>query len=375
MYIIHMNNNNKGKNMTNLKKLGLSALAGSLVAVSAQAGEMAVTGSANVTIVHGETYNSNKSIGSDKDVSFTGTGELDNGYTFKVSTTLTDAYDVSSSFTSLTLGSLGTFSTGAGYGAAGGKYDEEVPQAYEQTSDAQANSANAIGDQMDSGGLLYTSPALDIGGVSLTIDAEWSPQATDSSNADGGMATYSETFRTGYGLGATASYEGLTVGAYGTERENVTGQAATAEDLVRDGFEGAWCAKYSFGPVSIGYSETYLDNGTDTGGETAAEAATVAKVVRTADGIFTSESMSVAYNVNENLSLSYTTTDDTYDAQANVAGADGVADATQSTDALQIAYSMGAMSVKAYKMETKNPGYDTDADKLSVTEIALGLAF
>jgi len=49
-----MNNNNKGKNMTNLKKLGLSALAGSLVAVSAQAGEIAVTGSANVTYVTGE---------------------------------------------------------------------------------------------------------------------------------------------------------------------------------------------------------------------------------------------------------------------------------------------------------------------------------
>ena len=358
--------------MTNLKKLGLSALAGSLVAVSAQAGEMAVTGSANVTIVHGETANSNKSIGSDKDVSFTGTGELDNGYTFTVSTTLTDAYDVSSSFTSLTMGSLGTFSTGAGYGAAGGKYDEEVPQAYEQTSDAQGNSANAIGDQMDSGGLLYTSPALDLGGVSLTIDAEWSPQATDSSNADGAQATYSETFRTGYGLGATASYEGLTVGAYGTERENVTAIVAGV-DKVRDGFEGSWYAKYSFGPVSIGYSETYLDNGTDTGGETAAEAADVAKVVRTADGIFSSESMSVAYNVNENLSLSFTTTDDTYDAQDNAATA--VADVSQSTDAIQIAYSMGAMSVKAYKMETKNPGYDNDAAKLSVTEIALGLAF
>jgi outer membrane protein OmpU len=85
--------------------------------------------------------------------------------------------------------------------------------------------------------------------------------------------------------------------------------------------------------------------------------------------------MSIAYNVNENLSLSFTTTDDTYDAQANIAGGDGVADVTASTDALQIAYSMGAMSVKAYQMETKNPGYDNTADKMSVTEIALGLAF
>ena len=78
--------------MTNLKKLGLSALAGSLVAVSAQAGEIAVTGSANVTYVTGEKVNGGKTIGTDRDVAFTGTGELDNGWTFTVSTLLTDAY-------------------------------------------------------------------------------------------------------------------------------------------------------------------------------------------------------------------------------------------------------------------------------------------
>ena len=57
------------------------------------------------------------------------------------------------------------------------------------------------------------------------------------SNADGAHATYSETFRTGYGLGATASYEGLTVGAYGTERENVH-QIMLELMHIRDGFEG-----------------------------------------------------------------------------------------------------------------------------------------
>ena len=66
--------------MTNLKKLGLSALAGSLVAVSAQAGEIAVTGSANVTYVTGEKVNGGKTIGTDRDVAFTGTGEMDNGW-------------------------------------------------------------------------------------------------------------------------------------------------------------------------------------------------------------------------------------------------------------------------------------------------------
>jgi outer membrane protein OmpU len=231
-----MNNNNKGKNMTNLKKLGLSALAGSLVAVSAQAGEIAVTGSANVTLTHGETVHSNRSIGTDKDVAFTGTGELDNGYSFTVSTLLKDDYTVSSSYTSLTMGSLGTLKTGFNHGGAGGKFDEEVPQAYEQSSDALGNSADSVGNQMDSGAIQYTSPAIEVAGLSLTIDAEYSPQATDSNNADGGQAAYSETFGSGYGLGATASFEGLTIGAYGTERDNITPNHASV-DAQSDGFE------------------------------------------------------------------------------------------------------------------------------------------
>ena len=367
-----MNINNKGENMTNLKKLGLSALAGSLVAMSAQAGEMAVTGSANVVYKTGNagTGNDNKSIGSDKDVAFTGTGELDNGWTFTVSTLLTDAYTVSSSYTSLTMGSLGTISTGTDTGGVSYKYDEEVPQAYEQTSDAQQNSANLIGNQMDSGSLVYNSPSFDIAGASISLDGEYSFNASDSGATDGGQSTYSESFRKGYGLGTTIKYADLTLGVYGSERENVTPSVAGA-DAVRDAFEGVWYAKYSFGPVSVGYSESYLDSGV-TG---AAEAITAAKVARTAAGIFSSESMSVAFNVNENLSLSYTSTEDTYDAQANVAGADGLADVTQDSTAIQIAYSMGAMSVKAYQMETKNPGYSSTARTENVTEIALGLAF
>ena len=45
------------------------------------------------------------------------------------------------------------------------------------------------------------------------------------------------------------------------------------------------------------------------------------------------------------------------------------------TESLQVAYSMGSMSVKAYSTETSNPNYDTDAPKQNVNEIALGLAF
>ena len=360
-------NKRKGVNMNNLKKLGLSALAGSLVAVSAHAGEISVTGSANVTYKT-KAGTTGKGIGTDKDVAFTGSGELDNGWTFTVSTLLTDAYSVSSSYTSITMGSMGTVSFGVDTGGAAYKYDEEVPQAYEQTSDAFQNSANIVSNQMDSNMIVYNSPSLDLGGASISLDLEYSPMAADAGANDGGTPTYSATYGQGMGAGVTIKYDALTLGAYGSEIENNTPVAA-GQDAVRDMFDGVWYAKYSMGPVSIGYSESYLDQGT-TG---SAEAITTAKAVRTAGGFFESESMSIAFNVNDNLSISYTETEDTYDAQDNAATA--IADVTMTTDAIQVAYSMGAMSIKAYNMDTKNNGYDSDVGDTSSTEIALGLSF
>jgi len=349
--------------------LGLSALAGSLVAVSAQAGEISVTGSANVTLKNGAGNTMGKSIGTDKDVSFTGSGELDNGWTFTVSTLLDDSYAVSSSYTSLTMGSMGTVSFGTDTGGASYKYDEEIPQAYEQTSDAQQNSANKVGDQIDSNMIVYNAPALEFAGATVNIDLEYSPNADGNGANDGGNAVNDETYGSGVGAGVTVSYDALTVGAYGAEIENNT-PGASARDASRDVFDGVWYAKYSFGPVSIGYSESYLDQGL-AGAHTAA---TVAKTVRVATGIFESESMSIAFNVNDDLSISYTEMEDTYDAQ-DKATSSATADVTMETEALQVAYSMGAMSIKAYNMETTNPGYDSDASKRSISEIALGLSF
>ena len=367
-------NKNKGETMNNLKKLGLSALAGSLVAVSAQAGEMAVTGSANVTYKTGNDNTggnlSSKSIGTDKDVAFTGSGELDNGWTFSVSTLLTDAFGVSSSMTSITMGSLGTIAAGADFGSAHYKYDEEVPQAYEQTSDGQQNSANIVGNMMDNNNIVYYSPSFDLGsGVTASFDAGYSWQATDAVVNDGGTAAYDAEKGSAMELGVTVKYDALQIGVYGAERENTIPDGSTAGDTESDAFEGVWYAKYSFGPVSVGYSQSYLDSGV----QGVSTAANVTKAVRTAVGVFESETMGIAFNVNDDLSISWTETEDTYDAQSDQTA--NIADVKQTTDAFQIAYSMGAMSIKAYKMDTDNPSYDEDRDSESVTEIALGLSF
>ena len=359
-------------------KIGLTALASSLVTLGATAGEMSVSGSINTTLKFGKGGgNTGRTLGSDKDFTVTGGGELDNGTTFSMSTTLTDAMALSASTTTITTPSLGTFMIGSGTGGASGAYDEEVPTAYEQVSDGKDTASNKVGDFLDNNSVVYTSPTFDVMGASITAHAEYSPMASDESggHSDGGQATYSEAVGEGKSLGLTVAYEGLKIGVYGAERERVVPQVATATGMYQhDEFNGAFYAKYSFGPVSIGYSEFYLDAGVTSAISTSST--TTAKTRRSAGGLYTGEQMSIAFNVNDNMSISYTTSDETYDTQDHaktVVTTDD--DVTETIDALQVAYSMGGMSIKAYNMEVSNPDQDDDAADQSITEIALGFAF
>ena len=107
--------------MNNIKKIGLTALAGSLVTLgSAQAGEMSVSGGINTTLKFGKPSqgnNTTRTFGADRDVTFSGGGELDNGTTFSMTATTNDAHGISSSTTTITTPSLGSFSFGASNGS------------------------------------------------------------------------------------------------------------------------------------------------------------------------------------------------------------------------------------------------------------------
>jgi hypothetical protein len=287
--------------------------------------------------------------------------------------TLDDTHGISSSTTTITTPSLGSFALGSSSGSAAYLYDEEVPTAYEQVSDGKDTMANKVGDFMDNNSVLYTSPTLDLMGASVTAHVGYTPQASDTAVGDGGSVTYNATVGAGKEAGITISYEGLQLGFYGAERERtVPYTAAATGNYQHDEFNGAWYAKYTMGPVSIGYSETYADAGVTAN----PESTTAAKTRRSVGGIYTSDSMSIAFNVNDNLSISYTTADETYDTQDDAKTATTTDDdVTESIDAIQVAYSMGGMSIKAYNMEVTNPEQDDDAGDQSITEIALGFAF
>ena len=75
--------------MNKLKKVGLSALAGTLASLSAQAGELSVTGTAEISYTQrdGDEITGN-ALGMNKALGFAGSGELDNGWTVTVSQSL-----------------------------------------------------------------------------------------------------------------------------------------------------------------------------------------------------------------------------------------------------------------------------------------------
>ena len=65
--------------MNNFKKIGLTALAGSLVATSVYAGEMSVAGSASWRISNHAGTDGGKTMAMGNQLTFTGGGEMDNG--------------------------------------------------------------------------------------------------------------------------------------------------------------------------------------------------------------------------------------------------------------------------------------------------------
>ena len=362
--------------MNNLKKLGLSALAGSLVAVSAQAGELSVTGAANLTYVTGKSGdNSAQSLGSDKDVKFSGSGELDNGWTFAIHTLSKDDLTVSSTGTVITMGSMGSIGFGTGGGTnVNGAYDEPIPTAYEENSDAGGQApANYVGSYSDDNAIVYQMPSMDFMGATISGGIEYSLQSGSATANDGGSIARSNTWGNSYGIGLTATYDALSVGAYVSEREN---KNPSADTTVEDAVSGSWFAKYNAGPVSIGYAQFMYDSGLADSGTAASPATTAVKTVGTHSGMFDGDMMSIAFNVNDDLSLSWSEMTSTYDPQNHSAtGVDEVG-VDEKHESLQLAYSMGGMSIKAAMSDVSNANYSTTAvNDYDVNTIAVSLAF
>ena len=162
--------------MNNFKKIGVSALAGSLVAFAANAGELSVSGTANLTYTSEEigptassANNDGNPFGHASDVAFNGSGDM-NGMTVSFFAALdAGGGGYASNSISLDMGDMGKLSyndTDGHPGLAG--LEDFMPMAYEQANDGLGTAAKiATMAKMASGpGFGYSTS---VSGASISI--------------------------------------------------------------------------------------------------------------------------------------------------------------------------------------------------------------
>jgi len=338
--------------MNKLTKYGVSALCGSLAAISAaHAGDLTVTGGADMTWMSKSDDTTGNPLGIGSNFTLKGAGELDNGWAVDLTIAMTNANAYSN--TSVKVGVPGVGDILANQGGSGTgiqRMDDMTPTVWEEADGAGLSATINKISGGSAGATLEITPSVTPDG--LTARFAWTP------DADGGSSIADKT--TGAAAGVEGSAWDLTLEAtedlhgmagltlYGGMAEVDRYTDAAGNSGNRD--ETVYGFKYAMGGFTIGYQITDEDTG-ETG---------VTGYENTSYGI--------TFSVNDDLSIGYGHT------ESDGSGTSSKAD--PSADSLQVAYTMGGATFRIAEIDVENAGYTTAAsgDKDS-TVISLGLAF
>ena len=288
--------------MNTFKKIGLTALAGSLVVTSAYAGSMSVSGGASIGLKNTTKTASGKSWTMGNQLTFSGSGELDNGMNVSLSFVLDQGDDTAASTGpfdshSVTVSSddLGTlvFSGEGGSSATSTIDTTAAGDLWNNGSGFTAPRSSESGDNS----LMYTLPSLM---DDLTVRASYSP-----GSAGGGSAT---SWSVSY-----AGVEGLTLD-YGVGQTDTIG--SEEEQTVMKG-------SYAWGSFTVGASNT--TNKYDA-------AASVDEEI---------SSWEIAYTVSDDLSISYGT--ETIDTEGS--------SVDEEAEGINVSYTTGGVTISATSFE------------------------
>jgi len=310
--------------MTNLRKIGLTALAGTLAATTAHAGDLTVTGTATMEYQSTQdTINTNTdSFAQNGTIVFSGSGELDNGMGVSFMQALSGG-TLTSQSVALDMGDMGTLSVASLNMAGIGTIQDMVPNAGEQPWDdlgtqgtehgtpeqgvASPHAGDRLGYSINVGGAIL-SAAMNYAQNSPTTSAAIQlPNLVEGLNIGGGLA--------------------------------VDQQSATVENDIE-----TYYITYSMGPISVGAQQTKVDH-------------------QTAASDIERDSYGITFAVNENLSIGYGVSDTEFDAK----GLD------EENTGIQASYTSGGMTVGVVNNTKDNMGGD-NTDK-EMTELKLTFAF
>jgi len=305
-----------------MKKIGLSALAGSLVAFSAANAEMTVSGGASVGVSSANENRASSYYVADS-INFSYSGETDNGLTVTQKVELegagTDNYSISIA---------GEFGTLAYHGHGGDSvmsgWDDMTPSAYEEvwaysTTDTDTNGSNdevvMINGRAGNSLWRYDSPTMS----GISVHASYVQAAAAAGEADHGDINGYTDFGIQF---APEMVEGLSIG-YAT--------AEIDESTTISNDESTLWIKYTNGPISVGYQTSEADGATSTQDDEATL-------------------MSISYAVTDDLSISY-----------GIAEVDlGSSTTDQESKGISASYTMGGVSISVAMNETDNAGGSTD---------------
>ena len=334
--------------MKTLTKVGLSALAGALAVTSANAGDVALSGSMVVSYSKGSGYHTTGSpLGMDKELSVTGSGELDNGTTVSYKQTITDAMAFNDS--EIVFGNvMGTTATLAMTSAGDpmSAIDDVTPTAFEEANAVTGSIKDVNG--IDGNYSLRLTQA-DVMGTGFTVDAGYTfkhgagDAATEKGQSgDAGVAGNGD----GYSVvvkGSVPMLDGLDVGVGYAKLNNTdlsTGDKHTEE--------GTAYVKYTSGPISVGYQRG------------------VVNVEAAAKGLYINEYAGISYKISDDLSVSYNEAESRKSADTS--------DVTQDWSSLSLSYTVGGMTLGIVDQEVDNATY-TSGRTSEETAIQMTVAF
>ena len=326
-----------------------------LFAVStANAGELTVTGNMEATYTSEVDKTTGNPLGMDRELKFAGSTELDNGVTVSVMQDTSDSLVYGNS--KITFGNVaGMVDIYVGSdGSEVDAIDDITPTAYEEAN-AMSGTYKDVGNlagQMGVG-LKTTVPFLG------TVSGQYVPKTDGAKNADNAASGDTNALvGSGVEVAIKTSLGDLpVVGSYLGNLSLTTGYAEQETATVTnttDRTEATAALTGSFGNFSFGYQKDFVDEG-----QTAA--------LTDAD-FYKIEQIGLAYAINDALSISYNTMEQ---SQHNI---DADSSFEQDTTAINIGYTVGGMTIGFQDASTDNANMVKDA-KDDVRSLSLSVAF
>jgi len=299
--------------MNNLRKIGLSALAGSLATFSANAADVSVSGGASLSFDdtdRGESTRGNGFYMGDS-LGFNMSGETENGLGvavyYEIDGGALDDYDMTVS------GDWGSIKfNGSGSSSAFGAVDDVTPNAYEESWDiidddgtSTSGSPNVIGGGGGANMFIYTSPS--VGGATFTAAYQ----------NDGGAAAVHESY-TDFAIAISPEMvEGLSLGY--ASSDNQVGVAV-------DNKKTTMYATYAIGALTFGAQSSDSDH-------------------TTANSDMESMAYGVTYAVNDNFSIGYNEHSVDYELSTKP---------DQDSSGISASYTMGGVTLGGAMNKTDN---------------------